>query len=129
VSEQREFICVTCPVGCTIEAIVEGGELMGTKGQACARGQAFVREELSDPRRTLTTTVRVRGGEWPLVPVRSAAPLPKGLVLQVAARLRQVEVAAPVAERQVILPDALGTGIDIVASREVAAAGKERPPA
>ncbi len=63
------------------------------------------------------------------MPVRSAAPLPKGLVLQVAARLRQVEVAAPVAERQVILPDALGTGIDIVASREVAAAGKAHPPA
>ncbi len=124
-TENREFICVTCPVGCTIEAVVEGQELIGTTGQACQRGMAFVREELTDPRRTLTTTVRVRGGEMPLVPVRSAAPLPKALLREVAARLRSVEVAAPVGERQVILPDALGTGIDIVASRGIPSLGQE----
>ena len=123
-SENREFICVTCPVGCTIEAVVEGSELLETKGQACQRGLAFVREELSDPRRTLTTTVRVRGGQLPLLPVRSVAPLPKGLVREIAVRLRQVEIEAPVRERQVILADALGTGIDIVASRDVATASQ-----
>ena len=66
--------------------------------------------------------VRVRGGALAMLPVRSAAPLPKGLVREVAARLREVVVEAPVAERQVILADALGTGVDIVASREIAAA-------
>ena len=121
-SDNREFICVVCPVGCTIEAVVEGDELQEIRGQACQRGAAFVREELTYPRRMLTTTVRVRGGALPLVPVRSAAPIPKGLLREAAAHLRGVEVAAPVTEHQVILPDALGTGIDIVASRDVAAA-------
>jgi len=121
-TDNREFICVTCPVGCTIEALVEGEELVGTHGHACQRGLAFVQEELTNPRRTLTTTVRVRGGALAMLPVRSAAPLPKGLVREVAARLREVVVEAPVAERQVILADALGTGVDIVASREIAAA-------
>jgi len=125
VSENREFICVTCPVGCTIEAIVEGQELLEIKGQACQRGIAFVREELTDPRRTLTTTVRVCGGTMPLLPVRSAAPLPKSLLRDVAARLRTVSVQAPVRQYQVILPDALGTGVDIVASRDLPASEQE----
>lgn len=117
--EQRDFICVTCPVGCTISATVEGGELVEVQGQACRRGIAFVREELTAPRRTLTTTVRVGGGALPLVPVRSTEPLPKGIVLDVAARLREVQVPAPVAVHQVVMSDALGSGIDIVTTRAV----------
>jgi CxxC motif-containing protein len=116
---EREFICVTCPVGCAIDAVVEGQELIEIRGQACNRGQAFVKEELSAPRRMLTTTVRVEGGTLPLVPVRSTEPLPKALVLDVAAALRGVVLHAPVREHQVVLADALGTGIDIVTGRDM----------
>ena len=121
-AEQREFICVTCPVGCSIEAVVEGQDLVEMRGQACARGESFVREELTDPRRMLTTTVRVRGGKLPLVPVHSSAPLPQHLLMEVARALRQVELAAPVHERQVVLENVLDTQVDIVTSRPLDAA-------
>ncbi len=117
--EHRQFICVTCPVGCTLDALVEGIELKGIEGHACKRGVAFVQEELAAPKRMLTTTVRVRGGALPLVPVRSSGPLPKGLLLQIAAQLRQVVLQAPVAEHQVVWRDVLNTGVDIITSREV----------
>ncbi|MGI5917043.1 MAG: DUF1667 domain-containing protein [Anaerolineae bacterium] len=117
--DEREFICVTCPVGCSIETVVEGQELIEIRGQACNRGVAFVKEELSAPRRMLTTTVRVEGGALPLVPVRSREPLPKEQVLDVAAALRRVVLKAPVKEHQVVLADALGTGVDIIASRDM----------
>jgi CxxC motif-containing protein len=119
--EQREFICVTCPVGCSIDAQVEGQDLVGLRGQACARGEAFVREELTDPRRMLTTTVRVRGGKLPLVPVRSSAPLPQHLLFDVARALRKIELEAPVKEHQVVLKNVLGTQVDIIASRPLRA--------
>ena len=115
--EAREFICVTCPVGCAIQATVEDGQLTATDGQACQRGVAFVLEELTAPRRMLTTTVRVRGGALPLVPVRSTAPLPKERLLDVARLLRGIELEAPVAQHQVVLADVLGTGVDVVTSR------------
>ncbi|MFH1084858.1 MAG: DUF1667 domain-containing protein, partial [Chloroflexota bacterium] len=120
--EAREFICVTCPVGCTIQATVDDGQLVGTDGHACQRGVAFVREELTAPKRMLTTTVRVRGGALPLVPVRSTAPLPKGQLLAVARLLRRIEIEAPVVEHQVVLADVLGTGVDLVTSRALPAA-------
>ena len=128
-SEAREFICVTCPVGCSIEAVVEGQRLLEMHGQACRRGVAFVEEELQAPKRMLTTTVRVRGGRLPLVPVRSAEPLPKGTVFDVAAQLREVQLEAPVAEHQVVLANVLDTGVDIVASRDLPRSdGKDRGP-
>ena len=118
----REFICVTCPVGCAISALVEGSELIEVHGHTCRRGIEFVREEISAPRRTLTTTVRVSGGALPLVPVRSSAPLPKGRVLEIAAFLRTVVLTAPVEARQVVVADVLGTGVDIVTTRALARA-------
>jgi CxxC motif-containing protein len=121
-AEQREFICVTCPVGCSIHAVVEGQELVEIRGQACQRGEAFVKEELTAPRRMLTTTVRVRGGALPLVPVRSRSPLPQGLLMAVAARLRDIELDAPVDGGRVVLADALGSGVDIVTTRGMPAA-------
>ena len=117
---QREFICVTCPVGCTIVATIENNELVEVEGQACKRGIAFVREELAAPKRMLTTTVKVRGGTLPLVPVRSSQPLPKELLMQVAAKLREVVLDAPVSEHQVVLANAMDTGIDIITSRVLA---------
>jgi CxxC motif-containing protein len=124
-AEQRHFICITCPVGCNLEATVEGNDIVALQGQACKRGAAFVREELRAPKRMLTTTVRIEGGTLPLLPVRSAAPLPKGMILQVAQLLRQVRLKAPVAEGQVILANVLDTGVDIIASRDLPQAGQE----
>lgn len=116
-AEQIEFICVTCPVGCPIQASVESGALVAVQGATCKRGEAFVREELSAPKRMLTTTVRVRGGQLPLLPVHSSAPLPKAMLREVAALMRQVEIEAPITEGQVVAADVLSSGVDMVASR------------
>lgn len=117
--EHRQFICVTCPVGCALDATIEGDQVIEVQGQSCRRGAGFVQEELAAPKRMFTTTVRVRGGALPLVPVRSREPLPKGLLFQVASALRKVVLEAPVHEHQVVLADAVHSGIDIIASREV----------
>jgi len=120
-SEQREFICVTCPVGCSIQAEVEGDKLISIRGHACQRGEAFVREELTAPRRMLTTTVRVRNGRLPLVPVRSSGPVPKGLMFEIARVLRDVELQAPVEEHQIVVENILDCGMDIITSRRMEA--------
>ena len=119
--EQREFICITCPVGCALQAVVDNRELVELRGQACQRGIAFVREELTDPRRVLTTTVRVRGAALPLVPVRSKAALPKDLLMPVVEALRAVVLDAPVEQYQLVLQDVLNSGIDIVTTRSLPA--------
>ena len=67
----------------------------------------------------LTTTVRIRGGLLPLLPVVSANVLPKGKIADCVAFLRTVTVQAPVKAGDVIVPDILGLGVNIVASRDM----------
>jgi CxxC motif-containing protein len=120
-SEERHFICVTCPVGCSIVATVEGQELIAVRGQGCKQGISFVQEEMTAPKRMLTTTVQVVAGALPLVPVRSTEPLPKENLLAVAKELRDVVLRAPISEHQVVIENVLDTGVDIVTSRALEA--------
>ncbi len=115
----EKMICITCPMGCSIEVTHEGETLLHVDGNTCPRGEEYVRRELTDPRRMVATTVRVKDGVHPLVPVYTARPFPKPRIFELLAALRQVELDAPVAMGQVVLPNALDTGIDILASREM----------
>lgn len=67
----------------------------------------------------VASTVRVTGGLHPLVPVYTRSAFPKPLIPKLAQELRQVELTAPVKITQVVLKDVLGTGIDVVASRDM----------
>jgi CxxC motif-containing protein len=53
--------------------------------------------------------------------VVSKTVMPKGKVLEAAQALRSVEVQAPVKAGDVVVANILGTGVDIIASRNMAA--------
>ncbi len=118
---QQKVICITCPKGCTLEVTVDGKTVLKIN-QGCKRGREYVQRELTDPRRMVATTVRIRSGVHPLLPVATAAPFPKPRIFELMKALRQVELEAPIQMGQPVLRDALGTGIDIIASRDMARA-------
>lgn len=120
----EEMICVTCPMGCTLKVTHENETVLHVEGNTCQRGLDYVESELTDPRRMVATTVRVNGGLHPLVPVYTAEPFPKPKIFELLDALREVEVDAPVAIKQVVLDDALGTGINVVASRDMPESSK-----
>ncbi len=117
-AEISEIICVTCPKGCTLRVKHEGKEVLEVM-DGCRRGKDYAICELQDPRRMVASTVKVTDGLHPLVPVYTRQAFPKPMIPELARVLRQVEVEAPVKINQVVLADALGTGIDIVASRDM----------
>ena len=118
-AEISEIICVTCPQGCLLKVLHEGKQVLDVLETGCKRGREYALGELQDPRRMVASTVRVSGGLHPLVPVYTRSAFPKPLIPQLAQALRQVEVPAPVKIGQVLLEDVLGTGIDVVASRDM----------
>ena len=120
-AEVSEIICVTCPRGCLLRVTHEGSQVLDVTGHGCKRGLEYATSELTDPRRMVASTVKVNGGLHPLLPVFTIKAFPKPLIPQLAQALRQVEVSAPVEIKQVVLKNALGTGIDIVASRDMPA--------
>lgn len=118
-AKTNEIICVACPKGCTLQVKHEGNDVLEVIGAGCRRGKEYAICELQDPRRMVASTVKVKGGFHPLVPVYTREGFPKPLIPQLAQKLREIEVSAPVEINQVVLEDALGTGIDIIASRDM----------
>lgn len=117
---QKKFICVRCPEGCEITTTLDGyGNITEITGNSCKLGIEHVNTEVKDPRRTITTTVTVEGGALTLCPVWSEKPVPKDKVLEIAANLRNISLKAPVLINQIVLENAVGSGINIVASRDI----------
>jgi CxxC motif-containing protein len=113
----RDMICVACPIGCgmTIE-LDENKAVVSVIGNQCRRGEAYAVAECTAPVRTLTTTAKVIGGRLPLVPVKSAKPIPKESLIDCVKLINSVTVKAPVKIGDVIIANILGTGVDIVAT-------------
>jgi CxxC motif-containing protein len=117
--EQSKMLCITCPKGCTLTVNHSGATVLKVEGGGCKRGADYAAAELTDPRRMVASTVRVSGGAHPLLPVYTCKPFPKPRIPNLLAALRQLELHAPVSMGQVVLADALGTGIDVIASRNM----------
>ena len=119
--ETRELICIGCPMGCPLTVTLDGGAVVEVKGNTCPRGDAYGRKEVTDPTRIVTSTVRVKGGVLPAVSCKTRSDVPKGKIFDVVRALKGVEVPAPVSIGQVLLEDAAGTGVAVVATKNVAA--------
>ena len=114
----KEMICIRCPMGCALVAAQEDGHVRVT-GNACARGVEYGAQELMNPVRTVTSSVRVRGGMRPLCPVKTADAVPKAAIGEVLAAIRQLRPSAPVRIGQVLIEGVAGTGVDLVATGSV----------
>jgi CxxC motif-containing protein len=110
-------------VGCALDVTHDGETILNVDGNTCKRGIDYVKQELTDPRRMVTTTVRVKGGLHPLLPVYTSAPIPKPRIFDLLREIRQVEVEAPVKMGQVILSNVVETDVNVLASRDMPAVG------
>ena len=117
--------CIVCPVGCEISVSDRGSSLTVT-GEGCSRGKAYAISEITDPRRTFATSVRVLGGEEPLCSVRLTKPIPMAAVTDAVELIHALRVTAPIAAGTVLISRILGTDSDVIATRDVAAAPGSR---
>jgi len=116
--KHSEIICISCPVGCTL-TVRQNGEIQ-VSGHQCNAGIIYAKEELTNPTRNIATSVKVAGGVMPMLSVKTARPIPKGAINAVIDAVHQVTMTAPVRIGDIVLADAARTGVDIVATREVA---------
>lgn len=116
---KREMVCVSCPMGCAITVeFDDNNEVISVTGNTCPRGDKYARQECTHPERMLTSTVKVEGGRLPVVPVKSASPIPKEMLFDAMKEVNKVTLKAPVTFGDVAVKNILGTGIDIVVTNE-----------
>lgn len=117
--EERNLTCISCPMGCPLTVVMENGEVVSVSGNTCKRGDIYARKEVTNPTRIVTSTVRVEGGTADMVSVKTKEDVPKGKIFDCVKALKGVTVKAPVHIGDIIVSDVAGTGVDIVATKEV----------
>lgn len=123
--ETLQFNCTTCPSECLLTVEVEHDadgavvEVRSVTGNSCPRGDKFAHQELTCPMRVLTTTVAVSDGDEALLSVRTAEAIPLTLHAQAMNLLRGAVVDAPIRMGDIVLPNLLNTGIDLIASMDI----------
>ena len=118
----RNLTCIGCPLGCQIEVYMdESGEISLVTGNTCARGETYARKEVTHPTRIVTSSVRVYGSKTGerMVPLKTASDVPKERIMDVIRDLRGVSVPCPVRIGDVLLKDIAGTGVDVIATKNV----------
>jgi len=115
-----KITCIACPIGCEIKLRVQDGKIEEIESNHCSQGIKYAKEEFYNPQRVLTTTIRVRNGRLPLLPVRTDKPLAKGLLRECMRYLAKIEVQAPpIKLGQVIVPNILNSRVNIIFTREL----------
>lgn len=117
--EVKKLICINCPMGCMLTVTMEEGAIISIEGNTCRRGETYAGKELTDPTRIVTSTVKVTGGREHMVSVKTKEDIPKGKVMECVRALKNVAIEAPVRIGDVILEDVAGTGVGIVATKDV----------
>lgn len=117
--ETRELICIGCPLGCPLTVEMKGTEVVSVTGNTCPNGDRYARKEVTDPRRTVTSTVRVLGGSLPVVSVKTAQDIPKNKIFDCMQELATIRVKAPVREGDVIVSNIVDTGVSVIATKEI----------
>jgi len=117
--EQNKIICISCPIGCRMTIESKDGKIISITGNACPKGIKYAEGEFINPLRILPTTVKVIGGEFPLVSVKTEKAIPRRLLLKAMIEIAEIEVKAPIQIGQVIKDNLIGTGVRLVATRNV----------
>lgn len=115
---KKEFTCICCPLGCQITVTEENGQLIIT-GNNCPKGEKYVKDEMTNPTRMVTSMVQVDGGEIPVVSVKTKEAIPKEKIQDCIEALKGITVNAPVKIGDVILEDVADTGISVIATKNV----------
>ena len=112
----KELTCIVCPRGCRLTI----DDNLNVTGNSCPRGAQYAKDEMTNPKRMITSIVRVKNRENMMVSVKTSASIPKGKIFEVMAEIEKVSVNAPVHIGDIVIKDVLGTGSDIVATKEIA---------
>ena len=103
-----ELTCVECPMGCKITV----KEIDGKKefsGHSCPRGKMYAENEIVDPKRVVTSTVKTQNGK-PL-PVKTDKPVSKKDMFKVMEVINSLTAKTPIKTGDVIKEDVFGANI------------------
>ena len=113
---KKDITCIVCPRGCRMTVNNIDGQYI-VEGNSCIRGSKYGIDEVTNPRRVITSTVRLNGSYLNMLPVKTAGSIPKDMMFDIMKVLAEIRVTTPVNVGDVIVKNVLDTGVDIVSTK------------
>ena len=110
----KNFTCIVCPLGCSIDAEIEDNKILNIMGNGCPRGAEYVKAEITNPVRTITSTVKTADGR--VVSVKTDAPVAKSKIFECMKEINNVEIDLKTKPGDVIIKNVAGSGANILAT-------------
>ena len=115
---QKEMTCIVCPIGCQLKITERDGQYIVT-GNKCPRGKEYAITEVTAPKRTVTSTVKITGAIYPVIPVKTAGEVPKEKIFDVMQALASVTLQAPIKCGDIVICNVAGTDVDVITTRDL----------
>lgn len=110
----REITCIVCPVGCRI--LIEEDEISNYK---CKKGLQYAIQEIKNPKRGLTTTLKAVGLSKRRVAVRLDSEIPKEMIFEVLKEIKKMKITKKIKRGEIILENVLNLGANLVSQETV----------
>lgn len=117
----KTYTCIICPVGCDITVNFDQNTKIITNisGATCKKGNNYIEQELTNPQRTIQTSIKITNGILPLASVKTSKTIPKKYIFEIMDLIKTIELDAPVRIGTVAYKNILNLGIDIIVTKEV----------
>lgn len=119
--DRKEITCIACPIGCRLLVERDQSKESGysVSGNQCKRGEVYGIKERTNPTRIITSTVKIINVLLPRLPIKTDGSIPKDKIFDCMTEINKVVVEAPISVRDIIISDVLGTGVNIIATRDM----------
>ncbi len=115
----KNLICIECPKGCGLSVGIENCRVVKVAGNLCPKGKEYAISEIENPARILTSTVLSEGLALKMIPVRTAAPIPKAKILEAMKGIKRIKINKPVSTGEIIVKNFLGLGVSLISTRQI----------
>lgn len=110
----KEITCIICPIGCKIS--IEGEKI---KNYRCKRGLIYATQEIENPKRGLTTTIKAIGLSKRRVAVKLDSEIPKEAIFKVLKEIKKIKLTKKVKKGEIILENVLNLGVNLISQETV----------
>jgi CxxC motif-containing protein len=119
--ESKEVIitCINCPIGCAV-TVKRVGDDYEVSGNECKKGKKYAIQELTNPVRSITSTVKTVFSDFPRLPVKTDGEVPLQDIFIFMEQINAVVVEKRVKPGAVVLKRMKDTDVNLVATGDMA---------
>lgn len=115
---EDEFVCIECPRGCLLQVAHDSQNKVLVEGNSCQKGQAFGVQQLENPSRILTSTIKTNFVHQPRLSVRTNKPLALSLINEAMKELDKILLSNEIKCGEIIVENFGGWGVDLIATAD-----------